>query len=81
MSNATWNWANLNSQQQLMLSHAEQTLGTGYLVAFEPGDAGSEPSRSPPGGLRTATLTDSQLECLSGLEEQLHAVVVAYRKS
>ena len=81
MSNNTWTWANLSSQQRQMLAEAEKALGTDYLLAFQhPDSAATSSVVTPPNDIHAAPLTDSQLECLRGLEEQLHTIVVAYQK-
>lgn len=81
MSDNTWTWANLSSQQRQMLAEAEKALGTDYLLAFQhPDSAASNSVGTPPNTIQAAPLSDSQLECLRGLEEQLHTVVVAYQK-
>jgi hypothetical protein len=81
MSDNAWTWANLSSQQRQMLAEAEKALGADFLLAFQHPDASaSNIVNTPPKNIEAAPLTDSQLECLRGLEEQLHTVVVAYQK-
>jgi len=79
MTNPTWKWADLSPEQQRLLSDAERALGADYLLAFEPMNAPRGPGE-PVRGIEAAPLSDSELECLSGLESQLRSVVVAYRR-
>ncbi len=82
MADNTWTWANLSAQQRQMLAEAEKSLGTDYLLAFQhPDSAASSTVHTPPSNIQAAPLSDSQIECLRGLEDQLHTVVVAYQKS
>ena len=82
MKNPNLTFAHLNGSQIQALTQAEQSFGADYLIALEPGGKdSSRPVAPPPQALRVAPLTASQLECLNGLEDQLHAIVVAYRKS
>lgn len=77
-----WTWANLSKEQLGMLEQAEQTLGSDILIAYQDtsrvGIGTGWVSRS---GLQVASLNDSQLECLQGLEMQVQAVVIAYQRA
>ena len=79
MADNRWTWAKLTDDQLELVAEAEQTLDMDYLLAYQP-------SQEPPGQtvgpqeLEVAPLTESQLECLQGLETKLQAVVVGYRK-
>lgn len=77
-----WTWANLSKEQLGMLEQAEQTLGSDILIAYRDtsrvGIGTGWVSRS---GLQVASLNDSQLECLQGLEMQVQAVVIAYQRA
>jgi hypothetical protein len=76
----TWNWADLNSEQLEIVKDAEQSLGADYLLAFQPTAAGEALNKeSTPDGIHVAQLTESQLECLQGLEAQIEATIVAYK--
>ena len=82
MANAHWTWANLSDVQRQQVAEAENTLGADYLLVYQ----SNRPQSSQSVGsfseeLQVAALTPSQVECLQGLEDQLHAVVVAYSKS
>ena len=76
MTLSGWTWATLNQEQLQRVEIAEQTLGADILLVYQPDRqvAGA----TQPQGLQLAPLTESQLECLHGLETQLQAVVVAY---
>jgi hypothetical protein len=80
MSDTAWVWADLNDQQLRMVTFAEQTLGADYLVAFQPARPGDASASGIPEGVDHAVLTESQLECLRGLEAQLQATIVAYKQ-
>ncbi len=78
-----WTWAALTGEQLQLVQHAEQTLGdhVNYLLVFRAPEAGSDGysvTPTPPRLAQLSALSDSQLECLQGLERQLHAVVIAY---
>ena len=77
-----WTWANLTDDQLKLMAEAERTLGADYLLVYQssprPTDGSVEAQLED---LRPAPLTASQLECLHGLEEQLHTIVVAYTSS
>jgi hypothetical protein len=77
MTTTEWSWADLTDDQLSKVATAEQSLGADYLLVYQPNpqDAGGAVR---PHGLRPASLTESQLECLHGLETQLQAIVVAY---
>lgn len=81
MDETHWTWANLTDVQRQQVAEAESTLGTDYLLAYQPGQSqANQSTESLPGGLQIAALNPSQLECLQGLENQLQAVIVAYSK-
>lgn len=79
MNNKGWIWASLTDEQLRLVAEAEQTLGADYLVAYQAGERAA--SRMPLSNVQVATLNESQLECLQGLEQKLQAVVIAYRRS
>ena len=76
MATTEWGWADLNGDQLSKVALAEQTLGADYLLVYQPGPQAG--GAAQPQGLQPAPLTESQLECLHGLETQLQAIVVAY---
>jgi hypothetical protein len=79
MTTTGWTWADLTDDQLQKVATAEQTLGVDILLVYQPnsqtpiGAGGTQPQ-----GLQAAPLTESQLECLRGLESHIGAVVVAY---
>ena len=73
-----WTWANLSDDQLRLIAEAERSLGAEYLLVYQPTDHSSRAVEARVRDLAAAPLNESQLECLSGLESQLGAVVVAY---
>jgi hypothetical protein len=78
MGNHNWTWAHLDERQMQALHEAERTLGADYVLAYQPSGGQGTPAQAGP--LRAAALDDSQLECLQGLERQIGATLVAYKK-
>ena len=79
MAELIWTWANLDAGGIALVEEAERTLGADFVVVYSEGDPRRDmPAQLP---LKAATLDDSQLECLRGLESQLGGVAVAYRLS
>lgn len=77
-----WTWANLADDQLELVAKAERTLGAEYLLVYQPSAQPTDDSvEAQLEDLRPAPLTASQLECLHGLEEQLHTIVVAYTRT
>jgi hypothetical protein len=60
-----WTLTHLTPEQEQLLKEAEATLGANILLAFN--DAQVTPTQ----------LTESQMECLKGLEEKLGVTVLA----
>jgi hypothetical protein len=82
MASGEWMWARLNREQIRLLMEAEETLGADILLAYRERDqALGQEERIDQSSVRPASLDESQLECLQGLEQQLGAVVVAYQKA
>lgn len=80
MGSMGWTWAELTSEQLGLVTEAERTLGTDYLLVYQAREqAGVSGTRSLLDRMQVAALNESQLECLHGLEKQLQAVVVAYQ--
>ena len=81
MANKTWQWADLNEKQLDLVKDAEESLEVDYLLAFQAVEQRASGSKSPSlKGAHVAQLTESQLECLQGLEAQIEATLVAYEK-
>lgn len=79
MTNSEWTWATLNRQQLAILQQAEATLGADVLLAYQ--QEHQSQAQAPAVaqmGLHVAALTESQLECLQGLEQMMRTVVIAY---
>lgn len=74
MSDKIWTLAELTDDQLKLVKEAERTLGTDYLLAFQPHELDEA-------GLEPASLDRSQVECLEGLEQSLNMTVVAYKKA
>jgi hypothetical protein len=68
MEDKIWMLANLTDDQLKLVREAEQTLGSINVLVFRPA------------GLKVAGLSESQIECLQGLEKKLGMTVVAYTK-
>jgi len=78
MTASGWTWADLSDDQLRQVSEAEQALGADYLLVYQPSRASRRAVAARVRRLQAAQLSESQLECLHGLEAQLQAVVVAY---
>ncbi|HLF28459.1 MAG TPA: hypothetical protein VJG32_19165 [Anaerolineae bacterium] len=80
MTSDNWTWAGLTHDQLDLLAEAERTLGPDFLLAYRhDAQAIDSTPGAVRGGLRVATLNESQLDCLRGLETRLQAIVVAYQ--
>jgi hypothetical protein len=76
-----WSWASLNQDQVALVADAEKTLGTDYLIAYQSSERdASRNIRYFIQDLQLASLDESQIDCLQGLEKQLQAVVIAYTR-
>jgi hypothetical protein len=81
MDTTEWTWANLSSEQLQLVMETEQALGTNYsyILVYRPVQRrNSRAVEARVRKLQAAALTDSQIECLHGLEARLQAVAVAY---
>jgi hypothetical protein len=79
-----WSWASLSPEQEAFLKEGERTLGPGVdiLLAYQPGSG----ARIGQGAfqqskLEVGRISDSQIECLRGLEKKVGAVVIAYQQA
>jgi hypothetical protein len=76
-----WSWANLSEDQVSLVAEAEQTLGADYMLAYQSSERdASRNIRYFIQDLQLASLDESQLDCLQGLEKRLQAVVIAYKR-
>jgi hypothetical protein len=81
MGAISWTWADLSDDQMKLVAEAEGSLGADYLLAYRPWDGEMPRSiRFALLELQPAGLDESQLDCLIGLESQVDAVIVAYRR-
>jgi len=74
-----WKLAQLDEKQLKFVHEAEASLHMDYLLAFAPADADAAPG--VPAELRPAKLSDSEIECLQGMEKNLGIVAVAYERA
>lgn len=78
---SAWTYVDLADDQVELIREAERTLPTDLVLAFrsveDDAEDGLEGADLAP-GLPPAPLTDSQLDCLQGLESRFDAVLVAY---
>lgn len=74
-----WKLADLDENQLKMVHEAEESLHMDYLLAY----AQADEDRPPDVGadLRPAKLSDSEVECLQGVEKNLGVVAVAYERA
>lgn len=71
MDNKIWLMAKLSDEQLNKVKQAEQTLDPGSISIVALNEVDSN----------VASLNESQLECLAGLEKKLGMVLVAYKKA
>jgi hypothetical protein len=82
MDRREWSWANLSGDKLDLLQDAEQTLGVDILLAYqESGSSGIDAQPLEGQGLQVAAMSESQVECLQGLEKMLQAVVIGYQQA
>ncbi len=82
MATNDWKWAELNREQLDQLQEGERTLGADILLAYQHSGTGQvQPGKLTQARLTIAPMTQSQLECLQGLENNIQAVVIAYQTS
>ncbi|MCS3903807.1 hypothetical protein J2T55_001839 [Methylohalomonas lacus] len=75
-----WKLAELDNEQLAIVHEAEQSLHLDYLLLYRESDAHAAAFRPPP-ELRFARLSDSEMECLQGMEKNLGAVAIAYERA
>lgn len=71
-----WRLAELDDRQLAVVNEAEASMHMDYLLAYTQAD--DEPAFEFDEALRPAQLSDSEIECLQGLEKNLGIVAVAY---
>jgi hypothetical protein len=81
MNGNGWAWANLSAGQMDQLLEGERTLGADILLAYAAYGSNPVMGKASQVDLEIASLDESQVECLQGLEKNMQSVVVAYRKS
>jgi hypothetical protein len=79
MNDSGWNWARLDRQGIALVQETEATLGADIVLAYAQGAPLADPSTRA--GLAPASLTESELECLQGIEQRLGIVAVAYTRA
>ncbi len=75
-----WKLAELDNEQLAIVHEAEQSLHLDYLLLYRTTNAETA-AFQPPSGLRLAHLSDSEMECLQGMEKNLGAVAIAYERA
>jgi hypothetical protein len=79
MNENGWNWARLNREGIALVRETEESLGADIVLAYAEGAPLADPSTRT--GLEPAALTESELECLQGIEQKLGIVAVAYSRA
>jgi hypothetical protein len=79
MNESAWYWARLDRQGIALVKETEASLGADVVLAY--GQGGPAADASILAGFEPAALTESELECLKGVEEKLGIVAVAYSRA
>jgi hypothetical protein len=79
MNDSSWSWARLDRQGIALVQETEATLAADIVLAYAQGAPLADASTRT--GLAPASLTESELECLHGVERKLGIVVVAYTRA
>lgn len=79
MTEATWSWAELDERQLELVDEAEAELGGDYVLVYRPGPPGVRLTAL--GDVEPSPLDGPQLDRLRGLEREVGAVAVAYRRA
>lgn len=74
-----WKLAELDDKQLAIVNEAEGSMHMDYLLVYA--QAENDPSLDLGEPLRPAQLTDSEVECLQGMEKNLGVVAVAYERT
>jgi hypothetical protein len=78
VNDTAWYWARLDRQGIDLVKETEGSLGADIVLAY--GQGGPLADASILAGWEPAPLTESELECLQGVEQKLGIVAVAYRR-
>ena len=79
MNDSAWHWARLDRKGIALVQETESALGADFVLAYGPG--GPVADASILAGLAPVALTESELECLQGVESKLGIVAVAYSRA
>ena len=74
-----WRLAELDDKQLAIVNEAEASMHMDYLLVYA--EAQNEPAFDFGEPLRPAQLSDSEVECLQGMEKNLGVVAVAYERA
>ena len=78
MNESAWYWARLDRQGIALVQETEATLGADVVLAYGQGGPQADPAMLA--GFQPASLTESELECLQGVEQKLGIIAVAYKR-
>jgi hypothetical protein len=82
MADKEWTFAKLEEDDLELVEAAERTLSADVVMVYRTGDAAPVDARVlEADDLEPATLDESELECLQGMEERMGAVAVAYHRA
>jgi hypothetical protein len=79
MNDTGWDWARLDRNALALLYETESSLGADIVLAYRQGAPLADPATRA--GLEPAALSESELECLQGVEQKLGVVAVAYQRA
>ena len=74
-----WKLAELDDNQLKAVHEAEDSLHMDFMLAFAEDGADQPPAYAA--DLRPAKLSDSEIECLQGMEKNMGIVAVAYERA
>ena len=75
MNDSAWHWARLDRKGIALVQETESALGADFVLAYGPGGPVADAS------ILAVALTESELECLQGVESKLGIVAVAYSRA
>jgi hypothetical protein len=79
MNDSAWHWARLDRTGIALVQETESALGADFVLAYGPG--GPVADASVLAGRAPVVRTESQRECLRGVESKLGIVAVAYTRA